>query len=256
MPPWKFLDCDAMIGASLVPPPAPVATAGDLLREMDRFGIDRALVYHYHRLKSSMNRLTLDDVKTSPRLLPCWALPIAPMTLDEKLEDHVEEMFQAGGKAARLVPDSGPTAGPMTLRPFLLGGVFERLNRHRIPLLIPADHFPAAVPYGFDQIHEICGAYPDIPVILLQLRFSTQAQLIALMRLHLNLYFTISWFGLFRQVESMAKMFSAERLLYGSGLPVGDPATGIGMVSYGKFTAREKDLIAGGNLNRLLKGVR
>ena len=40
------------------------------------------------------------------------------------------------------------------------------------------------------------------------------------------------------------------------GLPVGDPATGIGMVSYGKFTAREKDLIAGGNLNRLLKGVR
>ncbi len=106
-----------MIGASLVPPPAPVATAGDLLREMDRFGIDRALVYHYHRLQSSMNRLTLDDVKTSSRLMPCWALPIAPMTLDEKLENHVEEMIQAGGKAARLVPDSGPTAGPIRCGP-------------------------------------------------------------------------------------------------------------------------------------------
>jgi hypothetical protein len=37
---------------------------------------------------------------------------------------------------------------------------------------------------------------------------------------------------------------------------VGAPATGIGMVSYGKFTAPEKDLIAGGNLHRLLRGVR
>jgi hypothetical protein len=33
MPRWKFVDCDAMIGASLVPPPAPLATVGDLLRE-------------------------------------------------------------------------------------------------------------------------------------------------------------------------------------------------------------------------------
>jgi predicted TIM-barrel fold metal-dependent hydrolase len=122
---------------------------------------------------------------------------------------------------------------------------------------MPADHFPSATgPYGFDQIHEICAAYPDIPVILLQLRFSTQAQLIPLMRRHANLHFTISWFGLFRQVESMVKMFGAERLLYGSGLPVGDPSMGIGMVSYGQFTPREKELIAGGNLSRLLGNVR
>ena len=256
MPAWKFFDCDVMIGATLVPEPAPVRTAGELVREMDRFGIDRALVYHYHRLKSRMNRLTLDDVKTSARLIPCWALPIAPDALDEKLEDHVDEMLAAGVKAARFVPDSGPTAGPMTLRRFAMDGVLARLNRHRIPLLVPADHFPAPTPYGFDQIHEICEAYPDIPLVLLQLRFSTQAQLIPLMRRHANLCFTIGWFGLFRQVESMAKMFGPERLLYGSGLPVGDPATGIGMVNWGKFSEREKELIAGGNLMRLLERVR
>ena len=256
MPPWKFFDCDVMTGSTLVPEPAPLRTAGELLREMDRFGIDRSLVYHYHRLKSRMNRLTLDDVSTSWRLIPCWALSMAPEALDEKLEGHVDELLAAGAKAARFVPNSGPTAGPMTLRRFALDGVLARLNRHRIPLLIPADHFPAPAPYGFDQIHAICETYPDIPVILLQLRFSTQAQLIPLMRRHANLRFTIGWFGLFRQVESLAKIFGAERLLYGSGLPVGDPATGIGMVNWGKFTTREKELIAGGNLERLLGDVR
>jgi hypothetical protein len=110
MPSWKFFDCDAMIGATLVPAPASLFTAGDLVREMDRFGIDGAVVYHYHRLKSRMNRLTLDDVKAFSRLTPCWALPIAPVALDEKLEDHVEQMIQAGARAARLVPDAGPTA--------------------------------------------------------------------------------------------------------------------------------------------------
>ena len=57
------------------------------------------------------------------------------------------------------------------------------------------------------------------------------------------------------QVESAVKLFGPERLLYGSGLPVGDPAMGIGMVNYGKLASREKELIAGGNLSRLLESV-
>ena len=248
-----------MLGNTLVPQPAPLLTVPDLLREMDRFGIDRALIWHHDRLKSRMNRLTLEDSRSSRRLVPCWALPIAPILLDEKLEGHVDEMLRAGVKAARFVPDEGPTAGPMTLRLYQLEAVFERLDQHRVPLLITGEHFQTpqtSATYGFDQVDAICSAYPNIPVVLLQVRYSTQAPLLALMHRHLNLHFTISWFGLFRQVESVVKMFGPERLLYGSGLPAGDPAMGIGMVHYGKLSPSEKELIAGGNLSRLLESVR
>ncbi|HZT30797.1 MAG TPA: amidohydrolase family protein [Bryobacteraceae bacterium] len=258
MPSWKFFDCDVMLGNTLVPQPAPLLTPRDLLREMDRFGIERALVYHYHRLKSRMNRLTLDAAKTSPRLVPCWALSLTPIMLRENIEDHVDEMLRAGVKAARFVPDEGPAGGPMTLRLYQLEKVLARLDHHHVPVLIPGEHLQTpqmAATYGFDQIHDICSAFPNLPVVLLQVRYATQPPLLALMRRHANLYFTISWFGLFRQVESFVEMFGPERLLYGSGLPGGDPALGVGMVNYGKLTVAQKEGIAGTNLARLLEHV-
>jgi hypothetical protein len=45
---YSLFDGNMMIGNTLVPQPSFVADADALLREMDRFGIEKALVYHYH----------------------------------------------------------------------------------------------------------------------------------------------------------------------------------------------------------------
>ena len=50
--------------------------------------------------------------------------------------------------------------------------------------------------------------------------------------------------------------FGAERLLFGSFLPVSDPLVPIGMVLDADLSEEEKRLIAGDNLRRLLEGVR
>src|SRR5580700_680426 len=88
---WRFIDCNAMIGNTLVPPPAPLLTGDALLREMDRFGIEQALFYHNDISKETINQRTLETAKMSRRLIPCWALPIAPVGLDERLELHVDK---------------------------------------------------------------------------------------------------------------------------------------------------------------------
>ncbi|MCI0422158.1 MAG: amidohydrolase family protein, partial [Acidobacteria bacterium] len=153
----------------------------------------------------------------------------------------------------------GPHAAPMTLRVYALEKIFERLNRHRVPTLIPAEHIHtpvAAATYGWDQVHAICEAFPEIPLVLLQPRYAAQAPMIALMRLHRNLYFTIPLYGLFRQMESIVATFGPERVLFGTNLPHSDPALPIGMVHWGILTREQKILIAGENLRHLLDGVR
>jgi predicted TIM-barrel fold metal-dependent hydrolase len=256
---WRFIDCNAMIGNTLVPPPAPLLTGDALLREMDRFGIEQALFYHNDISKETINQRTLETAKMSRRLIPCWALPIAPVGLDERLELHVDEMLEAGVKAVRFVQDFGPSAPPLTLRVWELEKTYEKLNRHRVPVLLDAEHFEtplAASTYGWDQVEEICHIFPEMPLVLLQLRYAAQAPLIAAMRRHKNLYFTIPWLGLFRQVEGLVKMFGPQRAIFGTNLPYIDPALPVGMVNFGLFTLEQKKLIAGDNLRRLLGGVR
>src|SRR5262249_20605717 len=89
---WKFFDCNAMIGDTLPPLPAPIRTASELLREMDRFGIEQALFHHYAfslsmDSRSEMNRRTLEIAQRHKRLVPCWVLSISPVSVDENLGD-------------------------------------------------------------------------------------------------------------------------------------------------------------------------
>ncbi len=256
---WSFFDCNAMIGNTLVPPPEPIVNAVALLKVMDYFGIEQALFYHNGESKEEIERLTKDTAKKSKRLIPCGVLSLGPTRIHEKIETHVDRMLAAGMKAMRFIPDEGPSAAPMTLRVHALAETLERLNQHRVPLMLAAEHFqlPQAVyTYGYDEVDAICRQFPQIPVILLQPRYAAQTPLIALMRRHANVYFTIPWFGLFRQVENIVKMFGPERLLFGTNLPHIDPALPIGMVNYGLLSSQDKKLIAGENLRRLLGGVR
>jgi predicted TIM-barrel fold metal-dependent hydrolase len=250
-----------MVGRTVVPLAAPVPDVQALLKEMDHFGIERTLFFHYAfdmEVKDKMNRLTREAAKASSRLAPCWVLATNPTGINEKLEDQVDRLLEAGMKAARFFPDEGPAAGPLAIQRYLLDAVFDRLNRHRIPLLIPADNLHTSQPgaYGFPDIDVICTAFPELPVILLEPHYSSQAQLLALMRRCRNVHFTIPLYGLFHQVENTVKMFGAGRLFFGTNLPHFDPSLGIGMIQYGDLSLREKDDIAGDNLRRLLENVR
>jgi predicted TIM-barrel fold metal-dependent hydrolase len=258
MPEWRFFDCDVMVGRPVVPPPVFLPDAAALLNEMDYYGIEESLFYTYSfgaDARRRQNKKTLEAARQSARLTPCWVLATEPEFVHERLEDHVDEMLDAGVRAARILPDEGPWAGPLRLSLYSLEKVFERLSGRRVPLLIPAEHLhtpQAAATFGFDRIDEICRAFPQLPLVLLNPKYNSQSELIALMRRHKNLHFTISTYGLFRQVESAVKMFGADRLLFGSGMPQLDPSLPVGMINYALLPAKEKALIAGDNLRRLL----
>ena len=107
-------------------------------------------------------------------------LPLTLRSPEDRLEDHVDRMIEAGAKAARVLASDGPSDPPVILKPFLLGRVYERLQRHRAPLLLegaPLYRPEGTARYGLEDIDAICSSFPDLPVILLRTHRSLQTQL-------------------------------------------------------------------------------
>ncbi len=264
----KFFDCNVMIGQTIVPTPNAILDPKTLLDEMDRLEIDRALFFHYSSMeeseqKNDMNRLTLEAARHSDRLVPTWVLSTAVTRMGEKLEDQIDRMLDSGFKVARVFPDEGGSAGPLSLKLYMLENLYARMNQRRIPLMIPDEYLhgqptlSSAPPEAtYDDIESICRSFPDLPVVVLQPAYNSQQVLLTLAQRHKNFYFSMPIYGLFRELENTARTIGADRILFGSNMPVYDPSLGIGMILYADMDDRDKQLIAGGNLTRLLESVR
>ena len=67
-----------------------------------------------------------------------------------------------------------------------------------------------------------------------------------------NLYLDISYFQLNRAIEVVAEKFGAERMIFGTGMPVFDPRLPITGLVFSQLNDKEKALVASGNLMRLI----
>jgi uncharacterized protein len=107
-------------------------------------------------------------------------------------------------------------------------------------------------------VYEIAKAFPKLPIVI-----ETQVQkilyhtrpLFALMRDCRNVLLETSNFVGAGFMEYAVRGFGAERLLFGSFLPVNDPLVAMGMVLDAGIPEEQKALIAGGNLRRLISEV-
>ena len=261
----KFFDCNVMIGQTVTPLPSGALDVRSLLAEMDRLRIDQTLFFHYAFTmdqKTDMNRLTLAAARESSRLVPTWVLSTVLTRMREKLEDQIDRMLDSGVKAARVFVDEAPQAGPLSLKLYLLESLYARMNQHRVPLLIPDDYLnaqgtPSSSPpvASYEDIENICRSFPDLPVVLLDPHYNSQQAVITLAQRHKNFYFSIPVYGLFRELENTAALIGAERMLFGTDMPVQDPSLGLGMILYAALNDGDKRLIAAGNLTRLLGSV-
>ena len=252
-----FFDASAMIGNTIPPLPEPLPDARALLGEMDHFGIERTLFFAYRFAPegaAAINAATLAAAKVSDRLAPCWVLQTSPDTIGENLKSEADRIVAGGARAARLFPSEGPSASPLPLRPYLIGDILAGLERFRIPLLVPESLLNLAQlgAGAYDPIDQICSAYPRLPMVILEPRYNSAPLLVPLMARHKALYATITLFGLYRQLESLSAMVGPERLLFGTGLPHFDASIATGMLLYSGLPPKTLEMIAGGNLRRLL----
>ena len=223
-------------------------TVDELLSEMDRLGIDRALVSHtlgQHLDPPQANRILMRELAGHDRLLPCWTL--LPLSCGEMgtLAELLEELAAADVRAVRLYP----RAHSYSLDEWQCDDLLRALSRRRYVVLMDIEQS------SWSEVEGVCRTCPDLSLVLTQTGYRQLRFLFAVMMRHSNLYCDLSNFTTFLGVEDVLEKFGSSRLLFGTGLPSCDPGGPIARVCY--TDALESDIvaIAHGNLERLLAQV-
>ena len=241
----EFFDCNVRLGRVSAPPPVPVPySCEELLDELDRAGIGAALVYHswaeeWHPTKG--NERLLQELAGREGLYPCFvALP--PASEDTLPPTELVALVAEKHGAVRVYPQKHE----FRLTPWCCGELLEALASAAVPLLVEL------LQTSWDDLHLVLSTYPTLPVILLEAGYRTQRYMYALWEQHPNLYLEANSYKPFWGIEDVCARYGAERLVFGTRLPVNAIGGAVAQLTYSPLSEREKALISGGNLRRLL----
>ena len=161
-------------------------------------------------------------------------------------------MAAAGVRAVWMFP-GGLTfsLADWSLRPLL-----EMLEKARVPLFVdPTPSLPGGGRdlIDWDALVRLCRDHPDLPVIATEARmyWMTRRSLTALGAAP-NLHLELSPFWLYRGIEFVCREFGADRLLFGTRLPIREAGGTVAQLQYAEISETDKLAIAGDNLRRLL----
>ena len=237
-----------------------IPTVDDLLGEMEYYGIERALVTHTAARQYDNrlgNRLLGDAIKNVDRLSCSWVAGPSDADLLER-----ERLTEHRVRSVYIHPS------PMTfpLCEWVLEDVLERLNAVRLPVFLHLANIPLdlttkigekfyehVLPHDWDAVYRIAKRFADIPLVVCRISHLYTTVVERLLAVTENTYVELSNYHDFMALEDAVARFGPERLLFGTNLPFQDPGQSLAALTYADITDEEKQLIAGGNLERLIE---
>ncbi|WP_336205658.1 amidohydrolase family protein [Nonomuraea sp. LPB2021202275-12-8] len=206
--------------------------------DMDRLGIGRACVTHTLSLYSDPQAgndalLALDD----PRLVPVPV--VVPGVPGASVPYAPGEVLDWGVRLIRLCPQRHrfDLTGPIALR---------WLAEVGLPIAVDLDEATPA------QLRTLAERLPEQRILLLNTGYRRLRALAELMAEAPKVMAEIGTVNTQGGVEWLAERFGAERLVFGTGAPVGDDCGPRFLLDHLDLTAAEVDAIAAGSLDRLL----
>ncbi|MDD3153661.1 MAG: amidohydrolase family protein [Victivallaceae bacterium] len=243
-----FFDSHCRIGSNCMGH-SPVPDIPTLFEEMDRFGVDRALIRHIGIDKGALwtNREVSAFLREDPahRLTGVWC--ILPSQCDELPEPDV---FFALMKEARV--------GAITLSPFghnyipcrlTLGRILDAATERKIPVLL--DAFAGK----WQELYHFLEEFPRLRCIYLEGsgRWGTDRYLRPLLENYPEFHFSTGGYWVPEGICDLAERYGANRILFGSGLPRFLPGSGMLQLKQSGLDPQSLAMIAGKNLSRLLE---
>ncbi|MDD2502651.1 MAG: amidohydrolase family protein [Clostridia bacterium] len=250
-----FFDVNCMIGQRFSYENTIFKDGKALLKIMDNKGIDRALVFHSLAKENFIDEGNLEVVKeaeSSARLLPCWVVMPHYSGECRSPEEIVKAMSVANVKAVRIFPEYHR----IKLYTWIWEELFSRLEAFKIPVLIDFSNIGWSQEIDWDGINNTCSSFPNLPVILLRQGQVADRYIYYLLDRHRNLYLETSYYQVNDGIYSIVQRFGAERLIFGTGIPVFQPDCPMSALLYSGISEKDFEKIAGKNLENLLKGVR
>ena len=224
--------------------PSPFSEAKELLEEMQRHGVDRAVIYHVQGEAISAIR--------GNEALPGWAGDAFSLQwMAGPGDDSLRQLrgFHASERVVSVRLHS-PEAGKMPFVDWLYGPLLDWLSAEGIPLWVSlADGSPS-------EIVNTLQRFPDLNVVLLGAHYTHAPMIRPMLRRLPNAFLELSRFENLGGVEALVAEVGPERLLYGSYFP--RYAMGPILFYLHHLEIDDSDLaaICAGNLERLLGGGR
>lgn len=235
--------------------PREVETVADLVAEMDHCGIDEGLVWHRDAWERGFEagNARAEDLRPHGRLHP--TLCFVPTCCDEmwsaemrRAESFIECMRTVGARAARTFP----TRYHFVLDPLSCGDLLDAFVAHSLPVLMPYNEIPG----GWDCVYRLMRDFPRLTLILTETGCWGEDRFFRpLMKAYEGFHLTTNRLETAGQLKGIVDKIGPDHLLFGSGLPRNYPGGYALMLLRAEIRDEERQAIAHGNIERLLRAV-
>ena len=223
-------------------------TAQALIDHLDYLGIDRALVCSVvaqDYAPNLGNRELLDEIAPyRERLVPVFILTPSDYFEHGTLQ-WLKEQAAAGNRAYSLRLKL--SRFPLRQIERLLAALYE----YEPVFFIDVSGNNMAQNENFRSLGELAEKYPRAHFVLCRQLWTSFAETVDLMWRYPNIGVDISFMHMRHTIEFVIKEFGVERLFFGIGRRSNYGAT-VGALAHAEITAEERELIAHGNLEKLL----
>jgi hypothetical protein len=224
--------------------PSPCRHREQLLAEMDRHGVARAVIYHAQTEVLSPvdgNGYLEDWLDENGRLQAQWSIMPTPDSMNQIQNLHVQGRVQS----LRLY-DTHPAGLPF--RHWAYDELLSWLSAAQIPLWIP---LPDA---NLDELMDTLPRYPQLVTVLAGAHYSHFLWIRPLLKTLPHAHLELSRYEPIGEVEALRDQFGAKRLLYGSWYSRYAMGPMLFYLHHTNLSDSELALVCAGNLERILQG--
>lgn len=248
-----FFDANCALGAPMNGGANFAAGVAELLAEMDRMGVERALV-RYNNMENGaafandrIAELLADDA--GHRLLGVWH--ILPEQCDEL--PHGDAFFNA--MEHKRIAALSHLAAPECWVPcrLTIGPIMDAARERRIPFITSHRNYSDS----WAGLYRFIQEFPDnIFIVIPDSLWGVDRQIRPLIENFPNVYLETSTFWLPEGLRDIALQYGARRIVYGSGFPQYNQGSMMSVIRNLELEEADKRLVASGNLERILSEER
>lgn len=246
----KFIDARCRLGMPAVPKEGTPYTTDEILEVMDRCHIEKAIAYHHVAQKAAVEYGNSELVRMTEgetRFLRQWC--VIPSHLGEFPEpaELAKQMKENHVTSLRLSPK---TAG-FSLRPYASGKLMDMAADCHVPIFLDMES-----EIDPQDMYTLCRDYPDVNFVFCKPAYGWNRVLAGVFDTCPNCYLGAGNYLVHGGIQLHCKYYGAERLVFDTGLPESSASSAVSLICYADISQEEKELIASGNIQRLLDAVK
>jgi len=245
MPEHTFFDCNCTVGRRSTPRPENDLSPEEILAELEYAGVSDALTIHAHAREYDPrigNDRISEIAAQHPEFVPCYvALPHHTGELPGG-DALLRYLADGGARAVRLFPKDHNYG----LGETWCGELFSTLEEAGVPVLVAVEQT------DWREVGEILAAHPGLKLLLLRVGYRINRWVYPLLEKYPGLRLEPALYPLHGGIDAVVEKFGAERLVFGTGLPLWDAGASIAQIHYAGVDPASRRRIAGENLQEML----